>query len=59
MSIITKEQRKELKDNKEQVLMRLREAMQEAEVFGLVRTESGQVITGAVITDDGVVLVEE
>ncbi|CAH0528294.1 hypothetical protein CTH30272_01969 [Allocatenococcus thiocycli] len=59
MSIITKEQRKELKDNKEQVLMRLREAIQEAEVFGLVRTESGQVITGAVITDDGVVLVEE
>ncbi|EJC6931189.1 hypothetical protein [Vibrio parahaemolyticus] len=50
---------KDKKEHQELALMRLREAIQEAEVFGLVRTESGQVITGAVITDDGVVLVEE
>ncbi|WP_417585324.1 hypothetical protein [Nitrincola sp.] len=37
----------------------LREAIQEAEQFGLVRTEDGSVITGAVATEHGVMLVED
>lgn len=40
------------------VLENLRDAIQQAEQFGLVRTESGQVITGAVSSDDGIVLTE-
>lgn len=36
----------------------MREAIQECEELGLVRTESGQVITGAVISENGIVLVE-
>ncbi|MFG0448334.1 hypothetical protein [Vibrio sp. YQ_11] len=39
-------------------LENLRDAIQQAEQFGLVRTESGQVITGAVSSDDGIVLTE-
>lgn len=42
----------------EDVLENLRDAIQEAEQFGLVRTESGQVITGAVESEDGIVLTE-
>ncbi len=41
------------------VLENLRVAIQEAEAFGLVRTESGQVITGAVEAEGSVVLTEE
>ncbi len=36
----------------------LRVAIQEAEPYGLVRTENGQVITGAVESDHGIVLTE-
>ncbi|EDL67447.1 MULTISPECIES: hypothetical protein [Pseudomonadota] len=37
----------------------LREAIQAAEEFGLVRTEDGQVITGAQLSEHGVILVKE
>jgi len=40
------------------VVEELREAIQNAEEYGIVRTESGQVITGAVSTDDGIILTE-
>jgi len=50
-----------IKRNKymDEVLENLRNAIQAAEQFGLLRTESGQVITGAVESKDGVVLTEE
>lgn len=41
------------------VLENLRQAIQDAEEFGIVRTESGQVITGAVFLDGSVVLTED
>ncbi|CAH0531858.1 hypothetical protein CTH30272_04106 [Allocatenococcus thiocycli] len=41
------------------VLENLRDAIQQAEQFGLLRTESGQVITGAVSSEDGIVLTED
>jgi len=41
------------------VLEELRSAIQAAEEFGLLRTESGDVITGAVRSDDGFVLTED
>jgi len=41
-----------------QALETLRQAIQEAEQFGLVRTETGQVITGAIETENGIVLTE-
>ncbi|MDF5166538.1 hypothetical protein P3612_11085 [Vibrio parahaemolyticus] len=48
-----------IKDNQlKAVLENLRDAIQQAEQFGLVRTESGQVITGAVSSDDEIVLTE-
>ncbi|AGG58146.1 hypothetical protein AB4453_11110 [Vibrio atlanticus] len=37
----------------------LRDAIQNAEQFGLVRTENGKVITGAVDSEHGFVLVED
>ncbi|STQ75517.1 hypothetical protein [Grimontia hollisae] len=40
------------------VLEKLRTAIQEAEAFDLVRTENGQVITGATFEDGGFVLKE-
>lgn len=40
----------------DKILEDLRIALQAAEVFGLVRTESGQVITGAVEEEGKVVL---
>jgi len=40
------------------VLEALRQAIQDAEEFGLVRTEKGQVVTGAIFTSSGVVLTE-
>lgn len=40
-------------------VMVMRNAIQVAEEFGLIRTESGQVITGAVTSEDGIVLVKE
>ena len=40
-------------------LEQLRKAIQNAEQFGLVRTESGQVITGAVESENGIVLTED
>lgn len=43
----------------DKVLEKLRTAIQEAEEFGMVRTEDGKVITGAVATDSGIVLVED
>jgi hypothetical protein len=42
----------------DKVLENIRLAIQEAENFGLVRTESGQVITGAIESPDGVILTE-
>jgi len=39
-------------------VMGLREAIQDAEEYGLVRTENGQVLTGAVESEHGVVLTE-
>ena len=39
-----------------EVLEKLRTAIQEAEEFGLVRTETGQVITGAIASPDGIIL---
>ncbi|MDF4891579.1 hypothetical protein P3566_22070 [Vibrio parahaemolyticus] len=41
------------------VTMMMREAIQAAEEFGLVRDENGSVITGAIETEHGVVLVKE
>lgn len=38
--------------------MQLRVAIQDAEPFGLVRTENGQVITGASESEQGIVLTE-
>lgn len=38
---------------------RLRDAIQDCEEFGLVRTEDGSVITGAIRSEHGVVLVKE
>jgi hypothetical protein len=43
---------------KDNVLENLRLAIQDAEQFGLVRTESGQVITGAIDSPDGIILTE-
>ncbi|WP_318515003.1 hypothetical protein [Photobacterium leiognathi] len=45
--------------DEEKVLEQLRDAIQDAEQFGVVRTKTGEVITGAVITEHGVVLVDE
>jgi len=39
-------------------VMGLREAIQDAEQFGLVRTGKGQVVTGAIESEHGVVLTE-
>ncbi|ODS10950.1 hypothetical protein [Vibrio scophthalmi] len=44
---------------KDSAVSTMRNAIQSAEEFGLVRTESGQVITGAKISADGIVLVKE
>jgi len=38
------------------ILMKLREAIQDAEAYGLVRTENGLVILGAVDSEHGFVL---
>ncbi|EKO3414744.1 hypothetical protein N2V14_004096 [Vibrio fluvialis] len=43
----------------QQATIALREAIQEAESFGLVRTAHGSVITGALASDHGVVLVSD
>lgn len=43
----------------EETLEALRAAIQDAEQFGLVRTEDGKVITGAVESEHGIVLVAE
>lgn len=48
-----------MNDEKQKALELLRDAIQNAEQFGLVRTESGQVITGAVDSENGITLVEE
>ncbi|MCG6346705.1 hypothetical protein K6U40_14565 [Vibrio fluvialis] len=48
-----------MNDEKQKALELLRDAIQNAEQFGLVRTESGQVITGAIDSEHGFVLVEE
>ena len=41
-----------------EILNELRTAIQNAEQFGLVRTEDGQVITGAIESENGIVLTE-
>ncbi|EQB9053815.1 hypothetical protein ACYVOS_003699 [Vibrio cholerae] len=46
-------------NDREHALEVLRDAIQNAEQFGLVRAENGQVITGAIDSEDGFVLVEE
>ncbi|ELI1839011.1 hypothetical protein RQV73_001678 [Vibrio fluvialis] len=48
-----------MNDEKQKAMELLRDAIQNAEQFGLVRTESGQVITGAIDSENGIVLVEE
>lgn len=45
--------------NKTSAVQSLRAAIQQAEGLGLVRTEDGTVITGAIETSDGIVLVKE
>ena len=45
-------------ENREDVLHDLREAIQNAEQFGLVRTENGQVVKGAIDSEDGIILTE-
>ncbi len=45
--------------NQDCKLERLRNAIQDAEELGLVRTEEGMVITGAIESDSGIVLVSE
>lgn len=42
----------------EKALEDLRAAIQNAEQFGLVRTENGTVITGAIESEHGIVLTE-
>lgn len=44
---------------KDSAVIAMRNAIQSAEEFGLVRTENGQVITGANMSEDGIVLVKE
>lgn len=44
---------------KPSVVELLRDAIQEAEALGVVRTEDGSAITGAIQTEDGIVLVRE
>ncbi|WP_243032989.1 hypothetical protein [Vibrio cincinnatiensis] len=46
-------------NEREHALETLRDAIQNAEQFGLVRTESGQLITGAIDSESGFVLIEE
>lgn len=41
----------------EKVIENLRDAIQQAEQFGLVRTECGAVITDAIVSDNSVVLI--
>ncbi|ELE2164745.1 hypothetical protein RC856_001422 [Vibrio fluvialis] len=48
-----------MNDEKQKALELLRNAIQNAEQFGLVRIENGQVITGAVDSENGFVLIEE
>ena len=48
-----------MNDERQKAMELLRDAIQNAEQFGLVRTDSGQVITGAIDTENGFVLVEE
>lgn len=45
-------------ENEEQAVMTLRDAIQSAELFGLVRTEDGKVITGVIVSPHGLVLTE-
>ncbi|EID4424909.1 hypothetical protein LBY41_003178 [Vibrio vulnificus] len=46
-------------DDRQHALEALRDAIQNAEQFGLVRTDDGKVITGAKDSGQGFVLVEE
>ncbi len=46
-------------DEKTEILYELRDAIQKAEKFGLVYTDKGQVITGAVFENGSIVLVSE
>lgn len=43
----------------EEVVIKLREAIQEAEEFGLIYTDKGQVVTGAMIEDGSIILTED
>lgn len=44
---------------KQAILFALRDAIQDAEQFGLVRNEAGQPITGATMTEHGIVLTSD
>ena len=46
-------------NNEDKIIENLRIAIQDAEELGLVRTETGRVITGAVLVDGSVVLTED
>lgn len=43
----------------QEILEKLRDAIQQAEELGLVRTEDGTVITGAILGEFGVILTKE
>lgn len=45
--------------DRQQALEKLREAIQEAEQFGLVRDENGKPLTGVVDTKDGFVITQD
>ena len=45
------------KQKREHILIKLREAIQDSEAYGLVRTENGLVILGALDSEYGFILV--
>ncbi|EJZ9093487.1 hypothetical protein OIX85_003898 [Vibrio parahaemolyticus] len=56
---MTKQKATHDKEAIKKALFDLRDAIQQAEAFGLVRTEDGTPITGAIFTKTGIVLVKE
>ena len=48
-----------MNNKKQEVLENLRDAIQQAEQFGLLRTENDEVITGAIDSIHGLILVRE
>jgi hypothetical protein len=46
-----------IQEKRKEVLLKLRQAIQDAEFYGLVRTENGLVILGALDSEYGFILV--